>query len=58
LNVLTLIMTCAGTLVLWLFAAWSLLKKQRMLRTELYGVIHELLYNSVLDPLARADAQW
>jgi RsiW-degrading membrane proteinase PrsW (M82 family) len=58
LNVLTLVVTGAGTLVLWLFAAWSLINQRRLLRTELHGVIHEALYSSVLDPLARADAQW
>jgi RsiW-degrading membrane proteinase PrsW (M82 family) len=58
LNVLTLIVTCAGTLVLWLFAGWSLVEQRRLLRTELYGKIQDTLYISVLDPLARAKAQW
>jgi hypothetical protein len=57
LNVLPLIMTYAGTLVLWLFAAWSLAKQRHLLRTELHGVFHVALYSSMLDPLARADAR-
>ena len=38
LNVFTVIVTSAGTLVLWAVAGWSLLKQRRLLRKELHGL--------------------
>jgi len=58
LNVFTVIVTSAGTLVLWAVAGWSLLKQRRLLRKELHGFVHDSLYYSVQDPLVRAKAQW
>ncbi|HSB65604.1 MAG TPA: PrsW family glutamic-type intramembrane protease [Anaerolineales bacterium] len=58
LNVFTVIVTIAGTLVLWVVAGWSLLQQKRLLRTELQGLVHESLYASIQDPLMRIRAQW
>lgn len=58
LNALTLVVTCAGTLVLWAIAGWSLFAQRRCLQRELKGVVPESLYHAVLDPLASMQIQW
>jgi RsiW-degrading membrane proteinase PrsW (M82 family) len=58
LNILTVIVTGAGTLVLWAVAGWSLWQQKRCLRTELRGMIPESLYHTVLQPLAGTWVQW
>jgi protease PrsW len=58
LNVFTVIVTTAGTLVLWVVAGWSLVQQRRMLRTELQGLVHESLYATIQDPLTRLRTQW
>ncbi len=58
LNVLTVIVTSAGTLLLWVVAGWSLIQQRRLLRQELHGLVHENLYTTIQDPLARLKAQW
>jgi hypothetical protein len=44
--------------VLWVVAAWSIVKQRRLLRTELQGLVDDSLYNSVYGPLRRVAAQW
>jgi len=58
LNVFTVVVTSAGTLVLFVVAGWSLVKQRRLLRTELQDLVHDKLYYSVQGPLVRAKAQW
>ncbi len=58
LNIFTVIVTSAGTLLLWAVAGWSLINQRRILRQELAGVLHDSLYASIQDPFARAKAQW
>lgn len=58
LNVFTVIVTSAGTLVLWTVAGWSLVKQRQLLRKELQGLVHDSLYYSVQGPLVRAKTQW
>jgi protease PrsW len=58
LNVFTVIVTIAGTLVLWVVAGWSLVKQRRLLRFELHGLVHDALFASIQDPWVRSRAQW
>jgi RsiW-degrading membrane proteinase PrsW (M82 family) len=58
LNVFTVVVTASGTLLLWVIAGWSLVQQRRLLRTELHGLVHDSLYNSMLNPLSRLRAQW
>ncbi len=58
LNVFTVAVTSAGTLLLWVVAGWSLVNQRRMLHQELIGVLHDSLFTSIQDPFARAKAQW
>jgi len=58
LNVFTVIVTSAGTLLLWAVGGWSLVQQSRLLRTELQGLVHDSLYDSIQDPLVRLRSQW
>jgi RsiW-degrading membrane proteinase PrsW (M82 family) len=58
LNIFTVIVTAAGTLLLWAVAGWSLLQQRRLLRKELQGLVQDSLYNSMQDPFSRLQAQW
>ncbi len=52
LNVFTVVITGAGTLVLWVVAGWSLLRRRRCMQLELKGMLPEPLYHTVVRPLA------
>ena len=58
LNAFTVVVTIAGTLVLWVVGGWSLVQQRRLLRTELQGLVHETLYTSIQHPLVRLKTQW
>ncbi len=58
MNVFTVIVTGAGTLLLAVVAGWSLVQQRRLLRLELLGVVPGALYSSMQDPLVRHKAQW
>ena len=58
LNIFTVVVTSAGTLLLWAVAGWSLVKQRRLLHQELQGLVNDSLYASVLDPYVRAKDQW
>jgi protease PrsW len=58
LNALTVIVTGAGTLLLWIVAGWSMVAQRRMMRKELEGLVSDALFVTVLDPFVRARAQW
>jgi RsiW-degrading membrane proteinase PrsW (M82 family) len=58
LNVLTVIITGAGTLVLWAIAGWSLWQRRQCIRSELRDIIPAALYHTLIKPLAGTRAQW
>jgi hypothetical protein len=58
LDIFTVIVTAAGTLLLFAVAGWSLVQQRRLLRQELQGLGYDSLYYSVQGPLGRAKAQW
>jgi PrsW family intramembrane metalloprotease len=58
LNVLTVIVTGTGTLVLWAIAGWSLWQRRQCIQSELRDIIPAALYHTLTKPLAGTMAQW
>ena len=58
LNVLTVIVTGAGTLVLWAIAGWSLWQRRQCIQSELKDTIPAAIYHTLIKPLAGTRAQW
>ena len=58
LNVVTVLSTGAGVILVMVVGAWSLTRQRRCLRVELKGVIPDALYRTMVTPGARSRAQW
>ena len=58
LNVLTVITTGAGVIVVGIVAGWSLSRQRQCLVTELAGEVPEALYRTLTVPGGRSQAQW
>jgi RsiW-degrading membrane proteinase PrsW (M82 family) len=58
LNVLTVMATGVGVILVGIVAGWSLAREHRCLRAELRGEVPDALYHIVVTPGARTRAQW
>ncbi len=58
LNVLTVIATGVGVILVGIVAGWSLARQYRCLRAELRGEVPDALYHVVVTPGARTRVQW
>ena len=58
LNVMTVLTTGAGAILVGIAAGWSLARQHRCLRVELRGVVSDALYRTLVTPGARTRAQW